>query len=679
MDPQQFQLFLDQLTKISSRLDSIYSTMPEPDDKKGKDKDKIDRLQPREKERIKEIAKIYSKEFDKNFTKLTKKQEELNDKNEKIFQKNGIKVKLESVSRDVLRSLKKIFSESTARSLSMQTAPGGGKGGGGIAGAAGNFLGNLIGGAGPWGAIIAAIAAVGGVAVIYLLLQNLDKLSAFLKDALPAIGDFLVKILPPAIESAGKAMSTILLPLIQTVTESIVKLADTIMAHIPGILKSLGDILIPILTNVKEFFEFIISNIPSIVDSFFGGISKLTEVILSNLPSIMPYITAIAGYIKEIGLSLIDKIPKMLDTLKAVFLPTLSAVKDIILALIPPVKELLANTIEGIQTIAPYIKTILVSAFDNLRKIINTLVISLEPFVTLIGHSLLEAVKLVSTVVDDVTNSFTTFVNFIRDVAIKALDTVEKIFTKFSDTFKWLITQDPLHITAVATAVLALGAAVATFGLANASGNLIAEAGSFFKKGKTPIDSILALADKSDKLKLASDNIGVLSNTLAAFTQQTYGDGFVDQMDKVSKGIEKITGVKNLDKLENLKYVNELKNIDLPAKSVEIAAQQKTDVSFKESSDVFEDLYSSTTTLNDSITELTASLDNIKNRIEDSIKVQQQQAKLTDNSLGTLKEIRDKEQSSSNVVVNNSSSQMVLTQKQSSNFDFRRGLVAVNY
>ena len=96
MDPQQFQLFLDQLTKISSRLDSIYNTLPESEDKKDKDKDKAERLQPREKERIKEIAKIYSKEFDKSFTKLSKKQEELNDENEKLFQKNGIKVKLES-------------------------------------------------------------------------------------------------------------------------------------------------------------------------------------------------------------------------------------------------------------------------------------------------------------------------------------------------------------------------------------------------------------------------------------------------------------------------------------------------------------------------------------------------------------------------------------------------------
>jgi hypothetical protein len=393
----------------------------------------------------------------------------------------------------------------------------------------------------------------------------------------------------------------------------------------------------------------------------------------------MPYITELASYIKEIYLSLIDKIPVILNTFKDVFLPTLSAVKDVILALIPPLKDILSETINGITTIAPYVKAILVSAFENLRKIINTLVVSLEPFVTLIGQTLLEAFKAITVYVDQFFDSFKTLVNFIKDVALQSISTVEKIFTKFSDTFKWIITQDPAHITAVAAAVVALGAAVATFGLADASGTLISAAGSFFKKGKTPLDAIIDLADKSDKLIIASNNIGILSSTLAEFTKQTYGDEFVDQMAKVGKGIEQITNVKNLDKLQNLKYVNDLKNVELPAKSVEIAAQQKTDVSFKESSDVFEDLYSSTTTLNDSITELTASLDNIKNRIEDSIKVQQQQAKLTDNSLGTLKEIRDKEQSNNNVVVNNSSSQMVLTQKQSSNFDFRRGLVAVNY
>jgi len=57
MDPQQFQLFLDQLTRISSRLDTIYNEMPEPEDK-NKDKSKIERLQPKEKERQKEIAKF---------------------------------------------------------------------------------------------------------------------------------------------------------------------------------------------------------------------------------------------------------------------------------------------------------------------------------------------------------------------------------------------------------------------------------------------------------------------------------------------------------------------------------------------------------------------------------------------------------------------------------------------
>lgn len=682
MDPQQFQLFLDQLTKISSRLDAIYNEMPEPEDK-NKDKGKIERLQPKEKERQKEIAKIYSKEFEKNFEKLNKKQKELFDENQKIFQKNGIKVRLEFVSRDVLRNLKKIFSESVAGSLAMQTA-GGGKKGGGMAGAAGNFLGNLIGGAGPWGAIIAAIAAVGGVAIIYLLLQNLDKLASFMKDALPAIGDFLVKVLPPAIESAGKAISTVVLPLMKALVENVVKLADTFLTHIPPILKSIGDILLPILNNVKEFFMFIISNIPTIVDAFFGGISKLTEIILTNLPPIMPYLVQIAGFVKEIGMSLIDKIPIILNTFKDVFLPTLTAIKDIILALIPPLKDILSEVIKGITLIAPYVKDILISAFNNLKDILTSLFVAIQPLLQYIGPVFMASLEIVKNTVLGIFDAFSKLINFFRDVALKILDSVDKIFETFSNNFKWIMSQDPGHILRVAGAVTALGVAIASFGLSAAGGSVASAAGTLFNRvvnGKTPLESIIEFADKSEKLKAAADNVSVLSSALATFTQAKYGDDFVDQMAKVSKGIEQITNVKGLEKLGNLKYVTELKNVEMPAKQIEFNTNQTTPTAATtfESESVFDSLYISTNNLNDSIVELNTSLNQIRDRLDNSIKVQQQQAKLTDNSLGTLKEIRDKEQSGSNVVVNNSSSQMVLTQKSMSNLDFRRGLLAVNY
>lgn len=707
MDPQQFQLFLTELGKINTNLQAIQNIMPlkEKDPKKSKVIDE----KPTNKEqiRIKEIAKIYSKEFSKKFEDLTKKQEELQKKQETFLKKNGITVKIESVSRDVLRSLKKVFSDSVGRSLSVQAAPGGKKSG--LAGAAGDFLGNLIGGAGPWGALIAAIAAVGGVAVIFLLLKNLDKLAAFLKDALPAIGDFLVKVLPPAIESAGKAISTvvlpllnalvegivkladtlltrlppvlkaigdIVLPLIKTVVDGVVKLADTVLKYVSPIIKSIGDIIVPIVNNVKEFLSFVIQNIPTIVDAFFGGIAKLTDVILKNLPPIMPFLTQIAGYIKDIGLSLIDKIPGILNTLKEVFLPLLGSIKEIILALIPPVKDLLASILDNVGKIAGIVKDILISAFNNLKEILVKLFDALQPILPYVGPAFMGTLDLLKTTVLGIFDAFSKLINFFRDVALKILDSVDKMFSSFSDNFKWIMTQDPGHIIKVAGAVTALGAAMATFGLADASGKIISSAGSFFTKlvgGKTPVDTIIALSDRSDKILTTADNIKILSSTLAEVTKEKYGDGFVEEMKKVSHGLSLLTSVKNFDKIGDLDKLKNLNNLDV--KPVEVSQSTVLQQQKPEEENVFKDLYVSTDKLNESILSLKGSLDDIKLRLNDSLRVQQQQAQLTDSSINTLKEIRDKDQSSSNVVVNNSTNSMVFSQKSTSNSDYRKDLV----
>lgn len=673
MDPQQFQLFLTELSKVNSNLQAIQAIMPEKDNKKGKAVDE----KPTNKEqiRIKEIAKIYSKEFNKKFEDINKKQEEIQKRQETFLKKNGITVKIESISRDVLRSLKKVFSDSVGRSLSMQAVPGGKKTG--LAGAAGDFLGNLVGGAGIWGVLIAAIAAVGGVAVIFLLLKNLDKIGSFIKDVLPSVGDFLVKVLPPAIESAGKAISTVILPLLKALVENVVKLADTILSHVSPVLKAIGDILLPIISNVKEFLMYIIANIPTIVEAFFGGIAKLTEVILTNLPPIMPFLTQIAGYIKDIGLSLIDKIPILLNTLKDVLLPTLSAIKDVLLALIPPAKEFLVKVVEGIEKIAPYIKNILLSAFENLKEILVKLFDAIQPLLQYIGPVFISTLDLLKVTVLGIFDALSTLVNFLKDVALKILDTVDKVFKSFSDNFKWIITQDPLHILKVAGAISALGAAMATFGLADATNNIISGAGSFFNKivgGKTPVDTIIDLANRSDKILAASDNLKILSSTLAEITKEKYGDGFVDEMKKVSHGLSLITSVKNFDKIGEL---DKLKNLnDLNVKPVEITQTAVTQQQLPEQEDnVFRDLYVSTDNLNESILSLKSSLDDIKLRLNDSLKVQQQQAQLTDSSISTLREIRDKEQSSSNVVVNNSTNSMVFSQKSTSNSDYRKDLV----
>ena len=677
MDPQQFQLFLTELAKVNTSLQNIQATMPEKDNKK--DKNAENKPTNKEQIRIKEIAKIYSKEFNKKFEDINKKQEDIQKKQETFLKKNGITVRIESISRDVLRSLKKVFSDSMSRSVSMQAAPGGKKTG--LAGAAGDFLGGLVGGAGPWGVLIAAIAAVGGVAVIFLLLKNLDKLAAFIKDVLPSIGDFLVKVLPPAIESAGKAISTIILPLLKAVAENIVKLVDTVLRYVSPILKAIGDIILPIIKDVKEFLMYIIKNIPTIVDSFFGGIAKLTEIILTNLPPIMPFITQLANYIKEIYLSLIDKIPMFLSTLKDVLLPTLGAIKDVLLALIPPTKEFLVKVTEGIVLIAPYIKDILLSAFTNLKEILVSLFNALQPLLQYVGPVFMGTLDLLTAAVTGIFNSFSTLVNYLKDVALKILDSVDKIFKSFSDNFKWIITQDPVHILKVAGAVATLGGALAVFGTADAYGNLVAGAGSFFTKivgGKTPVDTIIDLANKSDKILLASDNLKILSATLVEITQEKYGDQFVDEMKKVSYGLALVTNVKNLDKLQNLDKLKNLNNVSVEPIEIKQTTVQQS-VTPTEEDNVFRNLYVSTDNLNESILSLKNSLDEISNKLNDSIKVQTQQAQLTDSSISTLREIRDKDQSSSNVVVNNSSNNMVFSQKSISNSEYRKDLVGATF
>jgi len=680
MDQIQFQQFIDKLNQIGVSIEQLVKNSevdPKKDPKKpeysaltGK---KESRLSPGEKKIEEEKGTIYAKAFNKMLDEFEQNLKSGESKTKDLLKKNLIKVSLDRVSNNAINSLKRVFSEQQADILKQKKKEPQSGGGGGILG----MLGGLMGGGGPFGVLIAAIAAIGGVAIIYMLIKNIDKIGNFLAKIIPVIGDFLVKTLPVAFESIGKFFVKII-PTLKIVFDFINNLVKNVLSGLPPIIDSIGKIVLPIIEKVVDFFKYIIANIPLVLEKFFGGVRDIVIAILDRLPAILPFVVQIGEMIRDVVLKLIDKLPEILKIISDFLLPVIKTIKDIVLELIPPLERILTLVLKKIKELAPYVKDILVAAFETLKSVINNLLDAIKPLIPYLGEALVIAANALKDAVNGVFNIFDKLIGFFERVATKVLDTVKDIFQKFSDGLKWLLDLEPTRILATAGAITTLGFAIAGFGAATLGGGVASAVGGLVGKvgGGGPTEVILSLAKNAENIDKATKGIDSLTTLLASVSEKKYGDAFKDEMTKVKEGITTLASSLSEEELSKLRKITQLKEaLSKPMAEFNVKTQSIRETSSnvtEKSISSFNDLYSSTTSLDKNVVELTAVLKEIKGKFSQSIELQQKQTTLASTSVEKLQDISDKKSASSNVVVSNNNSNIVFSEKGASNLEFRR-------
>lgn len=681
---EQFDKLIDLLSinakefnKLSGQMDAII----ENSIKKQNPGLSNSRLTTPEKKRYDEIAKIFTKEFKAMYEDMEDNSDIGGTKKlEGLFSKDIIRVRIESISKSVIKDLHTIIGQDKTSKL-VENKQNGVMGGLGALFGAG--LGGIISGAGPWGAILGLIAMVGGVGLIYLLIKNLDSISKFITAVLPVVTNFFVKTIPVIMKSVGdfivrtfpaiaKFIQNIIPTLVKGISDLVtvvakdlfpfftklldtgVKLVETVFNKLPSIIKVVAESLKPLLVDLYGFFKFIIASVPVIIEQFLTGMKDLISVILDKLPKLLPFVIQFTTLVKDVINNLIDHLPVILNILKDALIPVVNDLKDLFIALFPVVQNVINTLITGIETIAPYIRDILITAFNDLKGIISDLV----PLVMSLGNNikdiLVTAFDDLASIITTVWNTAKTFFGYLDDIATKTLTTVEHLFDNFNTQLKWIVELEPSKVIKLAGAITLLGSSIALFGLQDSSGNLVANAGSFFTHligGKTPFDMIIDVANHSDKIDKVTGFINSLSDSMAKLSTTKYGDNFATEMGKFKKGVEMLTSIKDIKNLDKITaFNNSLGNSN--------------------QSNVFTDLYKSTSDLNKSIMKLDTSLKEISDKLQVSVNNQQEQTKLAVKTEAHLQDIKNKDSAGNNVVVSQPTS-YIFNDSGVKNSDFR--------
>lgn len=713
MDPSQFQAFLDKLNEISKSLEEMLDKQEEAQESGGKEKrpglfnrDRTpSRLSSKEKKLEGEKGAIYAKEFMKLFEGLESDRKKNENKVNEMFKKNLIKVSLEWVGRRAIDQLKGVLNESTLKNVKDKRANAAASAGGGLLGGLAGGLGGVLG---AFNALIPMIMAIGGIAVLITLVKNIDKVGEFLKTVLPGLGDFLVKVLPAAGETIIKLING-LLPALQTFLTYLKEILFKVLDSLPSILKSVSDAIMPIINKIFDFFSNL--DIPGILKTIFDGVKGLLEIIAAQIPVIIPPVMKLAGFIKEILISVVNSLPDILRGLKGVInsitgfakvaLPIISdfvgKIFNFVLALMPHIKDIVMKYLEVMKniiiTISPYVKDIIATVFSGLEKIgpilrdvifftlnkIETILLKLLDTVRDVAPYFTKQVEAVKDAIVALSKPLDSLIQKLGDILIKTLDTIKEGIISTRENLKTLSGMlrgiSLTDFARVAAGVTALGVAMATFGLADGAGKLFQAAGSFFSlgKNKSAVDTILELAKNENEIYSVASSLKMLNEVVKESTSLTQGDKFYAEMKKVSAGIALITNVDKIENLDKLKNLTDLKDIfSSKVSSPETVNVKMSEIDRVETATAFSGIYSVTTKVNEKMDSINYVLDDLNGKFSEMLRLQSKHANLAAESVDYLEGINNKDDSKSNVMVANSNSNIIFNEKSTSQFDFRR-------
>lgn len=265
MDEALFSKLIEKLEKLSSSLEKLINdkdkslTKDQKEDIKGAVADAINetrsstRVQGNEKTRIQKIAKIYKNEFKDLFENLSPAQDaagNLQNKVEVTLDRKtfrGIEQTLRKVLPDFAEMIKKSSKDIAAKK-------------GGIF----SFLGDIIGGAfgflGSFSKLLPLILSVGGIALAFYIVKNIEKIARSIDTVL----------------RSGKE-------------------------NLPDILKALKENLFPFWDDFTDTASYFFDRTLDTIDTLIKQLPVLFDILLSKLPMIRAEVVGFLNDMNDLG------------------------------------------------------------------------------------------------------------------------------------------------------------------------------------------------------------------------------------------------------------------------------------------------------------------------------------------------------------------------------------------
>jgi len=727
MDETQFQNFLDKLNSISVSLKEIAAANEELIDNKAdqakKDKTAIaqNKLTTAEKKRTEEIAKIYAKTFNKTLHSDDEEKKNANATLKNIFKRQTIKVQLESVSKEVVNNLAKVLSTKRTNDLlekilktdKKQDKPG----------LFGSIFQGIAGLGGLFGGLKTLLMIGGGIAIILSLIKNFDKITNFAKTVIPLIQDFVLSALP----IAGRELP----PILKAISESLYPFFKRIMDTVDTAIKQLPELFNILLKNLPALGAALGGFIGVLTEKFKGFFAESFDKKIQDFFAVLAGIAAgavgievffylmkktgdtIAGFIKQlplaktafvlVGLAVaINQFRKAMEAFGGMDTDAITKGFAVIIGggaagagFIYVMQQLAksfdlkaAASVAAVFAAAYFLPKIIESfgpaltslgkGIEDLTRATNTegfgkavgilggffaLLITGSAAVYATGGTAALAAGATEALLAGLAYNIKMFGDGLTSLATgfeKLGPAVDKLDL---NTFKKII-----PAMADLSAALFIGSVgQAATGIAGAFGS-VTNFINFLTGKKDYIESIIGLADRVDKIEKVSGAVKGLNDVFVEISTRKIGQSFNDEMSLVRQGIEKLTTIKDLNKLDSItNFVNGIASgSSVTGAAVDLAAQGATAL-------VQKNLRNAQQYAKNMVPDfdgMTDSFNNMNKDLKDLVKTAKEQMNVMKQGNEHLVDIKDKE-AASNVLVNNQPNTMVFNESSKGNTDFR--------
>lgn len=290
---------------------------------------------------------------------------------------------------------------------------------------------------GPIGIVVAIVAALAaGFAYLY---NTNDEFRA----SVQALGDQLMSVLQPALESSGNALSTLssqIMPTLMGLLQSLMPIITQVLNYIVDLASQLLALILPVITSIVEFisanlpaiqtiFETVMNAIMFVVQAVWPNIQTLIETAMTAIQDIINIVlaaingdwegvwTGIQQLASDIWNGICDVINGQLDTIKTIIDAALQWISDTFGVNLDSIQALVDSVWNAIQTIVTTAMTIIQDVINVVLAAINGDWKGVWEGIKQLASDIWEGIKsIISAAIDAVSNAIKVALDVISSV-----------------------------------------------------------------------------------------------------------------------------------------------------------------------------------------------------------------------------------------------------------------------
>ena len=372
------------------------------------------------------------------------------------------------------------------------------------------------------------------------IMQYVPVILDLIKTLLISVGKAIVDNLPMIVSSAVEIVKAILEGLISALPQIADGALLLVMELVNGILDNLSSLVETAIQVVVTLAEGIASALPKLIPTIVSVVVQVCRVIIDNLPKVLK---AALELVKALAQGILDAIPVLISALPSL----IKSVIDFILDAIPMIIDTGIQLLTSLVSALPVIISSIVSALPQIIDSIISGILGAIPLLIDAGIQLLTS--LIQNLPLIITTILTAIPQIISSVINAIIGNIPLIVQAGIDLLTSLITNLPTIIVEICKAMPQIISGIVS-SLGQGVGQL-AEVGKNLVKGLW--NGIQSLASWIwDKVSSWASNLwngikdffGIHSPSkkfaeIGKYMSMGLGIGFVDEMEKVDKDIEK--------------------------------------------------------------------------------------------------------------------------------------------